>query len=66
MTTTKRSGVTERSFRDQPLTVAYIRDSVRKKSYVGDLFEALTFMLEQYDIVNNKRSRNMQFIGDVA
>ena len=41
-------------FRDQPLTVAYIRDAIRKKAYVGDLFEALEFMLKQYDIVNSR------------
>lgn len=33
------------------LTVAYIRDSVRKNAYVGDVFEALTFMLNEYDKV---------------
>lgn len=44
----------ETKFRDQPLTIAYIRDSIRKKSYAGDLFEALEFMLVNYDIVNQR------------
>lgn len=38
----------------KPLTVAYIRDSIRRNVYVGDLFEALAFMLTQYDIVNTR------------
>lgn len=46
--------VAEAKFREQPLTVAFIRDSIRKKQYIGDLFEALSFMLTQYDIVNDR------------
>lgn len=42
------------NFRSEPLTIAYIRDSIRKNSYAGDLFEALEFMLTQYDIVNDR------------
>jgi hypothetical protein len=38
----------------KPLTIAYIRDSVRRNVYIGDLFEALTFMLTQYDIINSR------------
>lgn len=38
----------------RPLTVAYIRDGIRRNCYVGDLFEALDFMLTQYDIVNTR------------
>jgi hypothetical protein len=67
-----------RSFRNQPITIAEIRDSVRKKSYTGDLFEALSFMLTQYDIVNSRLKaytqpteynivdKNKHFCGDVA
>ena len=35
----------------QPLTIAYIRDSLRRNEYVGDMFEGLQFMLDQYDEV---------------
>lgn len=46
--------VPKRFLENKPLTLAYIRDSVRSNAYVGDLFEALEFMLLQYDIVNNR------------
>lgn len=35
-------------------TIAYVRDAVRKGAYVGDLFEALEFMLQEYDFINSK------------
>lgn len=38
----------------KPLTVAYIRDELRNNRYVGDLFEALTFLLGEYDTVWSK------------
>ena len=31
------------------LTIAYIRDSVRRGCHAGDLFQALIFMLSEYD-----------------
>ena len=35
-------------------TIAYVRDAVRKNAYVGDMFEALEFMLQEYDYLNAK------------
>lgn len=39
---------------DEPLTVAYIRDELRNNRYGGDLFDALRFMLKEYDTLNSK------------
>lgn len=46
----------EYKYRDprKQLTLAYVRDAVRKGAYVGDLFEALKFMLTNYDVINNR------------
>ena len=43
-----------KSFNDQELTVAYIRNELRRNQYCGDLFDALRFMLKEYDEVNSK------------
>lgn len=45
---------TKSAFRDTPLTIAEIRDSLRHNAYVGDLFEALRFLLQEYDTVNER------------
>lgn len=42
------------NYSESPLTIAYIRNELRNNRYGGDLFEALQFMLEQYDQVNSK------------
>jgi hypothetical protein len=44
---------TDRLPKEQP-TLAYIRDSVRRGSYTGDLFDALEFLLSEYDTVYSK------------
>ena len=41
-------------FTDQPLTVAFIRDELRNNRFQGDLFDALRYMLDQYDNVNGR------------
>lgn len=60
-------------FLNQPLTIAYIRDQVRRNQYIGDMFEGLQFLLQQYDIVNDRlkaytrpQEYNVKFKGDVA
>lgn len=37
-----------------PYTVAYIRDELRRNQFQGDIFEALEFLLREYDTVNRK------------
>lgn len=53
-TRTLQYEVPKRFLENKPLTIAYIRDSIRRNTYTGDLFEALEFMLLQYDIVNTR------------
>lgn len=33
----------------QPPTIDYIRDELRHNRYTGDLFDALVFLLKEYD-----------------
>lgn len=42
-----------RAFRDTPPTIAEIRDAIRNHAYSGDLFEALAFLLTEYDNLNS-------------
>lgn len=39
-----------RTPRTGDLTVEYIRSELAKNRYIGDLFEALQFMLDEYDV----------------
>lgn len=41
------------------LTIAYIRDELRNNRYTGNTFDALVFMLQQYDEVYAKYKRIM-------